>query len=58
MNKTRKQIFDEVFKKAKLDFKMRYFLKEENHPRGVMPLELILGREEKTNCNLFQSEKK
>jgi hypothetical protein len=45
MKKSRKQIFDEAFEKAKVDFKMQHFLKEGNHPRVVMPIEFILGED-------------
>ena len=44
--RTRKEIFDEVFEKMKMDFKMRHFLKEENHPRDIMPLAFILDEEQ------------
>jgi len=50
--KRRKQIIDKVFDEATLDFKMRTFLKEENHPRDIVPLSFILDEEvEEENKN-------
>jgi len=45
--KSRKKILDKVFEEMKVDFKMRHFLKEENHPRDIVPLSFILDEEQK-----------